>query len=174
MKVLNIPGWKNSREGHWQTIWEASDPSVFSRIQQDNWQHPTKEHWVPIIAQAIQQAGQDVLVTAHSIGVTAFIHAVHEYELQVKGALLVTPSDPQHPDCPEELKNFQVIPNKKLPFHTILVASTNDTAIDFPKAVELAVDWQCTLQVLENAGHLTPKDGFGAWPEGKRLLKQFV
>lgn len=173
MKVLNIPGWKNSRAGHWQTIWEADDPQTFSRIEQDEWLNPQKADWVKRIGETLSHAGSDVIVTAHSIGVTAFLHAVHEYNLKVKGALLVAPSDPEHPDCIPEIKNFSPIPRQKLPLPAIVVARSDDPGMDYRKISRLVVAWRCTLNILESAGHIEPKSGFGKWPEGRRLLKRF-
>ena len=173
MKVLNIPGWKNSRAGHWQTIWEADDPQTFSRIEQDEWHNPQKTEWVKRIGETVSQAGSEVIITAHSIGVTAFLHAVQAYDLKVKGALLVAPSDPEHPDSIPEIKNFAPIPRKRLPFPAIVVASIDDPGMDYKKISRLVVEWRCTLSILENAGHIEAKSGFGKWPEGKRLLKQF-
>ena len=174
MKVLNIPGWKNSDKGHWQSLWEASDPSVFARIEQNDWHNPKKEEWVPIIAQAIQAAGSEVLITAHSIGVAAFIHAVQEYDIKVKGALLVAPSDAEKPGYPKEITGFAPIPRIKLPFRSIVVASGNDPAVHITQATEFAIDWGSTLYVLKEAGHIETKSGYGEWFEGLRLLKSLT
>lgn len=174
MKVLNIPGWKNSDKGHWQSLWEARDPSVFTRIEQNDWDYPKKDEWVPKIAQAIQSEGSDVLITAHSIGVAAFVHAVQEYDLKVKGALLVAPSDAETPDYPKEITGFTPIPRIKLPFRSIVVASTNDPAVHYTRAAEFAIDWGSTLNVLKDAGHIETKSGFGEWLDGMRLLKSMA
>ena len=174
MKVLNIPGWKNSDKGHWQSLWETSDHSVFTRIEQDDWDNPKKDEWVPKIAQAIQSAGPEVLITAHSIGVAAFIHAVQEYDIKVKGALLVAPSDAEKPGYPKEITGFAPIPRIKLPFRSIVVASTDDPAVLYTKAAEFAIDWGSTLNVLKDAGHIETKSGFGEWLDGMRLLKSMA
>ncbi len=171
MKVLNIPGWKNADEGHWQSLWEAGDPSVFSRVHQVDWLHPDKDQWVPRIAEAIRKAGPEVLITAHSIGVAAFVHAVTAYDLQVRGAMLVAPSDAEATDYPKVMTGFTPIPQTPLPFRSIVVASSNDPAVSLARATTFAINWQSSLHILQEAGHIETKSGFGEWLEGKRLLK---
>ncbi|MEQ8473120.1 MAG: alpha/beta hydrolase [Marinoscillum sp.] len=171
MTILNIPGWKNSGKGHWQTIWEANDPLLFKRIQQNDWLFPKKEEWVPIITKALQNTGPDVIVTAHSIGVMAFVHAALDHQLDVKGALLVAPSDPERSDYPKEIEGFAPVPLSKLPFPTIVVASNNDPAVCLERAKHFAHHWRSSFDEVKGAGHFKPEDGLGEWAYGQHLWK---
>ncbi|MEQ9303739.1 MAG: alpha/beta hydrolase, partial [Marinoscillum sp.] len=172
MTILNIPGWKNSKEGHWQTIWEANDPSVFIRIEQSNWTHPKKEEWIPVIASEIQQYKSPILITAHSIGVMAFVHAAIAYQLKVKGAFLVAPSDPEQAGYPKEIEGFAPVPLKHLPFPTIVISSDNDPAVSLVRAKYFADQWGSDFYEVNGAGHFRPVDGYGKWPYGLELLEE--
>src|ERR1051325_5804180 len=43
--VLFVPGWKNSGPGHWQTLWQASEPG-WDRVMQRDWERPGPVAWL--------------------------------------------------------------------------------------------------------------------------------
>jgi predicted alpha/beta hydrolase family esterase len=100
MKIYNIPGWKNSDENHWQSIWEYNEPDIFQRIDQEDWLYPKKEKWSAEIGRRLKDQN-DYLVTCHSIGCMAFIDAAFAFKLKPKGLLFVAPSDPEQPNYPK-------------------------------------------------------------------------
>ncbi|MCB0481172.1 MAG: alpha/beta hydrolase [Flavobacteriales bacterium] len=57
-----------------------------------------------------------------------------------------------------------------MPFPSIVVASTNDHVTSIDRSKKFASDWGSELIVLDNAGHIEPKSGFGEWPLGIQLL----
>lgn len=175
MIILNIPGWKNSKAGHWQTIWEADNPRLFKRVQQKDWRFPEKDLWIRAIQKAVNQhSDKDIFITAHSIGCAAFVFAVKAFKFTVKGALLVAPSDPEQRDYPAEISGFSPVPLLSLPFPSVVVASTNDRAVSLQKAEFFAKSWGSEFIPIENAGHIDQKSGFGAWPEGLDIVRRYI
>ncbi|MDE2429813.1 MAG: serine hydrolase family protein, partial [Burkholderiales bacterium] len=61
-------------------------------------------------------------------------------------------------------------PLKRLPFASIVVASSDDKYIESSRAQQYAEAWGSRFVLLQNAGHINASSGFGAWPEGYALL----
>lgn len=90
----------------------------------------------------------------------------------IKGALLVAPSDSEKEGYPSYIRGFVPIPTKTLPFQTIVAASDNDHVTEIERSKEFARNWGSKLVLLENAGHIEPKSGFGDWPLGLGLIEE--
>jgi predicted alpha/beta hydrolase family esterase len=168
---INIPGLHNSGEDHWQTHFEKQRPSEFKRIIQENWDEPDCERWIDRIDLELQ--GMDhsnLILIGHSIGCIAIVKWFEKYRRLIKGAMLVAPSDSERDGYPTYISGFTPIPNFKLPFPSIVVASTDDHVTDPKRSHELAENWGSKLILLENAGHIEPKSGFGKWDFGFELL----
>lgn len=168
----NIPGLRNSGPDHWQSHWEKKFPEEFTRINQHNWQEPECGVWIQKIEEQLLQAdlSRSVLI-GHSVGCAAILHWYAKFRHPVKGALLVAPSDVDRPDYPSYIKGFSPMPLEKLPFKTIVVASTNDHVTDPDRARFFARCWGSEFITLENAGHIEGESGFGEWNEGLELLR---
>jgi predicted alpha/beta hydrolase family esterase len=67
---LIVPGWNGSGPGHWQTIWERRKNN-FRRVEQNNWNRPSRKQWVEAIEKAVQEEHAPVFVVAHSLGCLA-------------------------------------------------------------------------------------------------------
>src|SRR5262249_55413397 len=82
-----------------------------------------------------------------------------------------TPLPPGYPTY-EELKSngWMPTPRTRLPFPSILAASSNDPLCRFERAAELARGWKSALVELGPVGHLNPAAGFGPWPDGIALV----
>ena len=170
---FNIPGLRNSGPDHWQSIWEKEYPRQFTRIQQDNWQKPDCSTWTGRMEEVLQHESlNEAILIGHSVGCAAIIHWYTQYGRKVKGALLVAPSDVDSPNYPSYITGFAPLPLEKLPFKSIVVASSNDHVVRLKRARYFAECWGSELVVLKNAGHIDPKSGYGDWPEGLELLKQ--
>jgi predicted alpha/beta hydrolase family esterase len=170
---LILPGWQNSGPQHWQSQWERKYPSA-RRVEQRDWTHPQREDWVCKLDRTVASAAAPIILIAHSLGCITIAHwafsATPQQLANIHAALLVAPADVDRPDCPEELRNFSPIPSKKLPFETVLVASTNDPFSTLERAETLARAWGSQLHNLGNAGHINADAGLGNWPVGETLL----
>ena len=170
---LIVPGISNSSENHWQSIWEREFPNRFQRIHQKEWDNPVCSDWIDTIERDVAAAGrQNVVLVAHSLGCTAVAQWAQKYGTKIKGALLVAPSDCEAPTYTFDTKGFTPIPLSKLPFMSIVVASTNDEYVSFERAKFFADAWGSELVNVGEKGHINLNAGFGAWDEGLEILKR--
>ena len=116
-------------------------------------------------------------IVAHSAGVLTTLHWALRHDLPVRGALLATPPDlarplpPQYPGLAElEESGWLPVPRARLPFPSIVAASTNDELADFENVRSLARDWGSRFIDVGPVGHLNPASGFGDWPGAEALL----
>jgi hypothetical protein len=67
---------------------------------------------------------------------------------------------------------FSPIPTNKLPFKSIVVASSNDPFMDLPRAQQLARAWGSEFVEIGARGHINSDSNLGDWPQGQALLKK--
>lgn len=171
--VLNIPGLKNSGPDHWQTHWEQQYPNYIQRVEQVNWQSPERVAWVCRLAEVVaRHRPEDLVLVGHSVGCATIVHAACQHGWRLKGALLVGPSDVEHANYPAYIKNFSPLPLQPLPFPSIVVASDNDHVVSLQRATYFASRWGSRMEVMSQAGHFLPKNGYGPWHEGLKLLEK--
>ncbi|NEM98494.1 RBBP9/YdeN family alpha/beta hydrolase [Pontibacter burrus] len=170
---INIPGLRNSGPNHWQSLWEAAYPEKFYRINQSNWEQPDCEQWTARLEQELQKFDlHEVMLIGHSVGCATIVNWYHRFGKTIKGSLLVAPSDVDNQDYPKYITGFSPLPLQKLPFPTIVVASTNDHVVNYSRAKYFADCWGSDLVTLKNAGHIEPKSGYGLWDQGLELIAQ--
>ena len=170
--VLMVPGFTGSGPDHWQSIWQRSD-SGMRRVSQRDWDHPHAAEWISTIESTIRHASRPLVLVGHSLGSIAIVHWSRLYgSALVRGALLVAPSDTESSAAPEEIRRFGSVPNDKLPFLSIVVASENDEFLHWRRAREFATAWGSEIVSAGSAGHLNTASGHGPWPEGLELLRQ--
>lgn len=171
--VLLIPGLWNSGPEHWQSHWEAADPT-FRRVQQADWEAPRCADWVANLNAAIEETGPDVVLVAHSLGCATVAHWSRAFERPVRGALLVAPSDVEAPQYPEGTEGFAPMPLAPLRFPSIVVNSPDDPWISIERARQFAAAWGSRYVEIAPAGHINSASKLGDWPEGRRLLAELM
>lgn len=173
--TLILPGLSNSGPEHWQTRWERSDPTCL-RVQQAEWDAPRLVDWVATLDATLASLDSDAVLVGHSSACALVAHwarAARAPELaKVRGALLVAPSDPEGPSYPVGPTGFAPVPLERLPFPSIVVASTDDIYVELDTARRYAEAWGSELVVVGAAGHINSASGLGAWPEGYALLER--
>ncbi|MEO6017210.1 MAG: alpha/beta hydrolase [Polaromonas sp.] len=170
MRIIIIPGWRDSGPGHWQTLWaERLGDAV--RVQQDDWITPSRASWVASIARTIAQQPGPVVVVAHSLGCIATSHLPPQASRQICGALLVAPADPERRAA---LSDFAPVPYQKLPYRSVLVASSNDPFCPVRLAGAYARAWGSEFVRMQDAGHINIESGHGEWPLGMALLQSLT
>lgn len=173
LRVLMLPGLGNSGPDHWQSHWERLDPRCV-RVHQDEWDAPYCHDWVTRLDAAMDKHAGHLVFAAHSSAcalVAQWASGASAERLQrVQGALLVAPSDPENPHYPEGPVGFGPVPLLRLPFASIVVASTDDRYIDADRARHYADAWGSRFVLVPRAGHINAASGFGPWPEGYTLL----
>ncbi len=174
-KILTLPGYLGSGEGHWQTIWEQRFKNV-ERVEQSNWEFPQLNQWFETLESHIRKSDEKMLLAGHSLGCSLITHWATNYQLDnVIGALLVAPADiesAQH--TPEILRNFAPIPTHKLPFPSIVMASDNDPYVSLQRAEHFADLWGSRFINYGPFGHLNAESGLGEWEFGQCLIKELV
>jgi len=167
--VLILPGIGNSGPQHWQSFWEQAHPD-FERIQQRDWDNPICEEWSATLEVAVQRAGPDTILVAHSLACLVVAHWAAEQHAPIRGALLVAVPDPMGSNFPKEASGFLPTPMQSFTFPSIFVASTNDPYSTPEYALHLSKTWGSEFVNIGNHGHINANSGLGPWNEGYELL----
>lgn len=171
VSVLIAPGFGNSGEGHWQSLWEVSNPS-FKRVQQRDWENPVCEEWVDALEKAIEEAGSEVIIVAHSLACLVVAHWASKKHHSIKGALLVAPPQASGDAFPKSALGFENTPLLPFDFPSIVVASTNDEYVSIEYARHLAQAWGSEFVNIGDRGHINTQSALGFWDEGFALLEK--
>lgn len=178
--ILIVPGLRDHVEDHWQTILAAELPKVRSvaPLEHDKLSCAAR---VEAIEHALAGIEGPVIIVAHSAGVMMVAHWAQRENRAIQGALLVAPADvatPMPAGYPTrdqlDSQGWLPIPRARLPFPSILVASSNDPLTRLERARTFAQDWGSRLVELENVGHLNPASGHGHWPMAQELIQQLI
>lgn len=173
VKVLILPGLNNSGEDHWQTRWEKNY-SGLKRVRQEDWKTPECADWVQELHKKVTSSQRPVVLVGHSLACNLIAAWSQQYpeqaERQIRGALLVAPSDTEAPSYPAGTSGFTPMRLSKLPFNSITVASTDDPYVSVERAAAFSQAWGSELVWLQQAKHINDQSGLGAWPEGIELL----
>jgi predicted alpha/beta hydrolase family esterase len=170
-----VPGLGNSGPAHWQTYFGRVHPE-FTRIEQREWDAPDRAEWVATIERAL--AGEDltqVVLIAHSLGCITVAHWAAAHGHRIKGALLVAPSDVETAHYAAfPTTGFGPMPLQRLPFPSKVVTSTTDQWVSEARARQFAAAWGSELVVIGDAGHINADSGYGDWPAGLALLREWA
>jgi predicted alpha/beta hydrolase family esterase len=167
---LIVPGWRDSGPGHWQTLWAARLGGA-RRVVQEDWFKPSRDAWVATLAREVLEAPGPVVIVAHSLGCIATAHLPREAAHRVRAALLVAPADPERHAV---LRDFAPAPHQRLPYPSIVVASSNDPYCPARLAGAYARAWGSEFLRLNDAGHVNVDSGHGEWPLGFALLHSLM
>lgn len=173
-RVLLLPGWQDSGPTHWQTRWEALHGH--QRVVQGDWLWPRRGDWMARLDEVVQGDVAPAVLVAHSLGchLVAAWAAHSQHTARVHAALLVAPPDPERDDMPPNLYNWRPIVRQRLPFASMVVASSDDAYCTSARAAEMAADWGSAWCLLGALGHLNGDSMLGDWPEGHALLRSLM
>ncbi len=191
-EVLMVPGLWNSGPENWHTLWQ-SEHMEYRRVMQRDWEHPVCKEWVRTLDEYVSAASDDdgvdgVVLVAHSLGCATVAHWAAQYAIRVGaeriddrrkpamvlGALLVGPSDVEAPNHPTEAVGFDPMPMARLPFRSIVVASSNDPYVTIERAEAFANAWGSKFVPIGEAGQINADSGYGPWEAGKQYLQELV
>lgn len=174
--VLIIPGLRDHVEAHWQTHLATKLQKVCT-VEPAETNKLNCANRVSRIQAELNQIQGPVILVAHSAGVLMTAHWALKHQANIQGALLVAPPDlsqkwPENYPSPELLREegWDPLPQKKLYFPSIVVASTNDHLASFESVAYLAALWGSDLINAGDVGHLNPASGFGEWPLAEELI----
>ncbi|AXC13399.1 hypothetical protein ACPOL_4122 [Acidisarcina polymorpha] len=144
-----------------------------TRFKPPDWNKPELREWIFALQKAIDSANEPIVLVAHSLSCLLVVHWAFHSSSKVAGAFLVAVPDPQRPSFPLAASSFLETPAKVLRFPSLIVASTNDPYGSIEYAARCAEHWNSRLVNIGAVGHINGSSNLGAWPEGKRLLKEF-
>ncbi|MHC5904557.1 RBBP9/YdeN family alpha/beta hydrolase [Streptomyces sp. S6] len=167
---LILHGWQNHRpEGHWQR-WLADRLTALGREvaypQLPDPDSPELAVWLAELERHLTAPGRKVVV-AHSLATVTWLHAVARGlpGLDTVDRTLLAAPVTTAADFPE-IAGFALppLPGLTLPSPTRVVAGDADPYC--PQGAQRAYGdpLGLTAEVLLDAGHLTPDDGYGPWP----------
>jgi uncharacterized protein len=172
--ALILPGLNDSGPDHWQSHFERRDDGCV-RVMQDEWDAPRCADWVARLDATLAVQTAPVVLVAHSSSCAMVAHwaaqASAAQVARVRGAFLVAPSDPTGPHYPVGPTGFDPVPQERLPFPSVVVASDDDPYVSEATAREYATAWGSTFVLMPHAGHINTASGHGPWPEGWALLR---
>jgi predicted alpha/beta hydrolase family esterase len=172
--ILILSGLGNSGPGHWQRRW-AERFSTGRIVEQDDWTNPDVRDWTAAIVEAVEMAEKPVVLIAHSLAVSALVHAAPRLpEGKVRGAFLVSAPDHEGKAVPREALSFANVPLDPLPFPSLLVVSNNDELVSPQRAADMATAWGSELHFAGEAGHINVASGHGPWPEGLLMFTRLM
>jgi predicted alpha/beta hydrolase family esterase len=172
-RVLVLPGRGGSGPDHWQTHWEAKHPE-FIRVQQQEWDNPDRSTWVEALQKVVQEDDRPTVFVAHSLSVSLVTQWAKTYQANIKGALLVAPSDVEAPEYAPGTTGFTPIPLQRLPFNSIVVASEDDPRVSLTRAGYFANAWGSRLEVAGALGHMGSASLLKDWPYAYRFLQELI
>lgn len=171
-EAIILPGIGGSGETHWQTYWEAENPS-FYRFRPKSWDQPDLEDWLRALDSAVHHARTPVVLVAHSLACLLVAHAADRFGTRVRGAFLVSVPDPESSVFPVKAADFGGVPSIGLPFPTLIIASSDDPYGSISHARRRASEWKAGLVEVGAFGHINAASGLGAWRQGFMLLEAF-
>lgn len=172
LTILTVPGLGSSGPAHWQTRWEQHYGC--RRVEQRDWQRPVCTDWVAALDAAVAAAPGPVVLVAHSLACATVAHWADTATRPLAGALLVGPADVNRREQLPEVRGFAPMPLARLPFPSIVVASTTDEYVTLARAQEFAAAWGSRLVNVGALGHLNSESGLGLWPAGWALVQELV
>ena len=169
---ITLPGIGGSAQTHWQSHWEADDPS-FTRFQPADWDQPDLDDWQNALERAIDGSTTPPVLVAHSLACLLLVHSAGQIAGRVKGAFLVSVPDPSSASFPAEAASFANPPGQALSFPALVIASSNDHYATPAYVRKCAGEWGAGLIEIGACGHINDASGLGSWPLGRMLLDAF-
>ena len=169
--VLILPGWQNSGPDHWQSRWQVQHS--FHRVEQHDWMRPLRGDWIARLEDELLACSAPALLVAHSLGcIQVAAWAAHSRNTaRVCGALLVALPDVEREDLRQMLPGWAPSARQRLPFASVVVASSDDPYGSADHARRLASLWGSALVEIGPRGHINAQSGLDDWPEGLALLQ---
>ena len=178
--IVIVPGLRGHVAGHWQTLLarRLANAIEVPRMAEDAPERLSCAAWIAALERTLTPLAGPIVLVAHSAGCAIVAHWARSHERPIRGALLATPPDFETP-LPDGYPTLETLarngwtpmPQERLPFPSVVAASTNDPLANHDRVAELAAHWGSHLVSLGAVGHLNPAAGFGPWPRAEALLR---
>ncbi|WP_283150998.1 RBBP9/YdeN family alpha/beta hydrolase [Silvimonas soli] len=179
--VLIVPGLRDHVPEHWQTRLEEKLHQAGHKVRSV----PPLEHdklscaaRVAALQQVVSEIEGPIVLVAHSAGCMITVQWASQHQRPILGALLAAPADLEspmpagYPDSHSIAANgWLPVPRSKLPFASIVAASSNDPLGKLERIIAMAEAWGSRVELIGPVGHLNPAAGFGEWPQAQTLIR---
>ncbi|MFU8764449.1 MAG: RBBP9/YdeN family alpha/beta hydrolase [Haliea sp.] len=177
-KVLVVPGYRGSGDGHWQT-WLEGELYDSQRVRGIDWDAPVLFDWAAKIVREIESSAKPVVIVAHSFGCLASALAIERSPRNVAGVLLVAPANPEKfgiygAVSQHGLRNPGIsshLPANTLRVPGLLIGSQNDPWLKIQHGYAWARRWGLGFHDAGAVGHINVDSGHGPWPLAKLLTQ---
>lgn len=178
--VVVVPGLRDHVADHWQTL--LADRLPLTRtVEPLSHNKFSLDARVTALDEVLADVDGPVVLVAHSAGVFITAAWAQRHTRPIRGALLATPPDLMVPlpagyPTPTVLRDngWYPTPRRRLPFPSIVAASSNDPLAGAESVTTLAKHWHSRLVDIGPVGHLNPASGFGPWPLAERLVRELA
>ena len=182
--ILIVPGLREHVPGHWQTLLEqklAKEQAKVASVPRMERDKLSCAAWIAELDRSLAAIEGPVVLVAHSAGVMITVHWAQRHRRPIHGALLAAPPDFESP-LPEGYPTQDVLrdngwlptPRARLPFPSIVAASTNDPLGRYERVADLAAAWGSRLVDVGAVGHLNPAAGYGEWPRAEEFIRELA
>lgn len=178
-----VPGVGDSGPGHWQTLWQERLPGA-QRVVQDDWSLSRSAAWDARLEQVVAGLDRPAVLVAHSAGAVTVARWASDPAASVRrvaGAFLVAPPDFDAPlpdgfPDPTGVRSlgWSPMPQRALPFPSMVVASSSDPFDRALRARDFAATWEADFHDAGDQGHINLASGHGAWPQGWAWFGEFL
>lgn len=165
-RLLIITGLRDSGREHWQS-WLQARYRDARRVQQRDFSKPDLQRWAERIQLTLEHAGEgEWIAVAHSFGCLALArHLQEQADSPIRQALLVAPAEPN------KFGIADLLPQRRLPIPSTLIASQNDPWMSAANAQRWAGRWGSSFTNLGPVGHINTESGFGPFPLAMRWVE---
>lgn len=183
VRVLIIPGLRNSGDAHWQT-WLQGQYVDAARVTQRDWHQPELSSWSSRIDDTLARSSRHTVwvAVAHSFGCLALAEhlarqaactasasaATGQAHGRIVAALMVAPADPVKFGLTEAL------PRHALGLPLSVIGSEDDPWMPLARARDWAHTWGGGFLNLGRVGHINTESGFGPWPLARQKVDHLV
>lgn len=170
-----VPGYGNSGSEHWQSRWQRELAGAM-RVEQRDWLRPVAAEWIGTLEASVAAARPGCVLVAHSLGalLVALWAGGSVNANRVSAALLVAPPDPDSAAFPREIVGFGRVAEGRLPFASLVVASSDDPYGTLEYAGGVARSWGSGFATIGAAGHINSDSRLGNWVVGRRMLRDLA
>ncbi len=165
-KTLILHGWGGSDAPHWQAELACALAKHYGTVSfplLDNCHFPSKNRWIRQVKAILEDFKPDTVV-CHSLANTLWFWLCREENMPTVERLFMV-SPPSLKTQEQTIKTFFPceIPKYIHAQKIHMIVSDNDPWVEVGEAEKLSKDFNATLTVLENAGHINTDSGYGKW-----------
>ena len=172
-KVLILHGWGGSDTPHWQAQLAATIAKDYGTVSfplLDSCHFPSKNKWVKQVKQILQEFKPHTVV-CHSLANNLWMWLSAEDDMVEVDKLFMV-SVPSLKTKEKTIKSFFPcpLPDNIYAKEVQIIVSDNDPWVKLTETKEMALHFNTSLTILENAGHINEDSGYGKWELIEKLV----